>query len=31
MKNTHNGLWYTHIQIPLQAYYEGQTLKIRDF
>jgi len=31
MKNKHNGLWYTHLQIPLQAYFEGQVLKIRSF
>ncbi len=31
MKNKHNGLWYTHLQIPLQAYWEGQQLKIREF
>ena len=31
MKNEHNGLWYTHLQIPLQAYFEGQELKVRAF
>jgi len=30
-RHEHNNMWYTHVQIPQQAWVEGQRLKIRQF